>query len=178
MEHSLDSALAYDESVLVRIVARTSDLSADESSRKPAAGGWSAVEHLEHLTATTEAVVGLIEKLLGKLEANPPDGGASMTPALKFDDLIDRSSREKYEAAESSKPKGNVPVPDALARLTAAHRRLDLLRPRLAAVPLHAISFPHRIFGPLSLGQWVAFLGVHEERHLRHIEKVLEFRHA
>jgi hypothetical protein len=172
-EHTLESALAYDESVLERITARTSGLSADVSTRLPAGGGWSVAGHLEHVTSTTESIVGLVEKLLARLEANPPGAGAQSAPALRLDDLLERSAREKYEAAEASKPKGNLAVPDALARLAAAHRRLEDLRGRLAVVPLHAISFPHRIFGPLSLGQWIAFVGVHEERHLGHIETLL-----
>jgi hypothetical protein len=172
-EYTLPEALAFDDSVLARLTACTSSMTADEATRRPASGGWSVGEHLEHVTLTTEAIVGLATKLLAKLEAHPPDNAGSIQPVLRLDDLLDRAGREKYQAAESSLPTGRLPIPEALSRLEEAHRRLAALQPRFSAVSLHAISFPHRVFGPLTLGQWIAFVGVHEERHLRHIERIL-----
>lgn len=35
-------------------------------------------------------------------------------------------------------------------------------------------SFPHLIFGPLSIKQWIPFVGFHEKRHLAQIEELKE----
>jgi hypothetical protein len=36
------------------------------------------------------------------------------------------------------------------------------------------VQFPHWVFGPLTLAEWVALIGAHEERHLGQIESILD----
>jgi hypothetical protein len=68
-------------------------------------------------------------------------------------------TREKYE------PTGTVELPESLRLLRHAHQQLELLKPRLEAIDPAAVSFPHWVFGPLTLGQWLLFMGYHIQRH-------------
>ena len=50
---------------------------------------------------------------------------------------------------------------------------LEQLRPRFASADYSRLM-PHPAFGPLNAAQWLAFVGMHEERHLRQIKRLLE----
>jgi hypothetical protein len=41
------------------------------------------------------------------------------------------------------------------------------------ATDLNATGYPHPAFGPLNLYEWLAFIGIHEARHLRQVEALL-----
>jgi hypothetical protein len=173
-EFSLDEAMENNASALGRIIRRVATLRHEDAGRRPLNGGWSAGEHLEHLAISDVNILAVVKKLLERLEQHPPAAGSGSVPAVSIDEVLLRAGREKYRAAAGAVPKGGQSPSDSLARLSDIHRQLESLKARIEAVPLHGASFPHRVFGPLSLGQWVAFVGIHEERHLGHIERVLE----
>jgi hypothetical protein len=45
---------------------------------------------------------------------------------------------------------------------------------RADGLALETLSFPHRVFGPLDLYQWLLFLDAHENRHTEQIAELLE----
>ena len=47
------------------------------------------------------------------------------------------------------------------------------LRPKLEAIDLSGMTYPHPAFGPLNLYQWLALIGMHEDRHLRQVESIM-----
>jgi hypothetical protein len=71
------------------------------------------------------------------------------------------------------RPRGGVAVADSLARLRESRAAFEALRPRIERADLSAATYPHPSFGPLNLYQWLAFVGIHEERHLNQIERLL-----
>jgi hypothetical protein len=64
-------------------------------------------------------------------------------------------------------------ISESLRKLDNIHMQLRALHPRLRSVDLGLVRFPHWVFGPLTMGQWIAFIGAHEERHLGQIESIL-----
>ena len=60
-----------------------------------------------------------------------------------------------------------------LARMRQSRAGLHALRPRIEATDLASVTYPHPAFGPLNFYQWLALIGLHEERHLRQIQSVL-----
>lgn len=34
--------------------------------------------------------------------------------------------------------------------------------------------YPHPVFGPMDVAQWVDFIGIHEERHLAQLKEALD----
>jgi hypothetical protein len=57
--------------------------------------------------------------------------------------------------------------------MRASRETLHELLPRLKAVNLSTVSYPHPVFGPLDLYEWFVMIGVHEERHMRQINTIL-----
>ena len=83
---------------------------------------------------------------------------------------------EKFPPRECFRDPGaadNVSVEVSLKVLQGVQAELLNLRPRLEVVDPTLVRFPHWIFGPLDLAQWLAFVGIHEERHLDQIQAII-----
>ena len=71
------------------------------------------------------------------------------------------------------RPEGSMKIAESLAGLQQSRAALHKLRPRLEAVDLSNAKFPHPAFGTMNLYYWLAFIGLHEARHLRQIAEIL-----
>lgn len=154
---------------------RTLDgLSAEAEDFRPAPESWTIAEIVEHLSLVEGQISRLMSKVVARVEA---DGGASAgdgaqrTPLVDFAPLAARAE-EKFNAPETARPKGGVRVEESLARLGASSDAIRALRPRVESLDLSATRLPHPAFGQLDFYQWLAVLGIHEERHRRQIEAV------
>ena len=158
-----------------RLYGRFEGLSDEQASAHPGEGAWSVAEIAEHLSLIEVGMLRLMKGLLSQVEAagvQPGDGAAEMKP-FTLDEHIERARNEKYVAPEIARPKGTTPLADSLARLRRSREELRALRPRIEAVDLSRATYPHPAFGPLNVYQWLAFIGQHEERHLRQAESAL-----
>lgn len=158
-----------------RLYSRVEGLSPAQEKFRPAPDAWSVAEIVEHLSIMEGRLSGLLKMMLKKAEAasiEARDRKQSFRP-FSLDQHIERSLTEKYIAPETVRPSGNVPLGDSLAGLRRTRAALHELRPKLKTIALSNMTYPHPVFGPLDLYQWLAFIGVHEDRHLRQIEAVL-----
>ena len=80
----------------------------------------------------------------------------------------------KLEAPDIVHPSGVHDLHSSLARLRDSSAKLNMMRPGLSSVDLSQHKFPHPYFGPLTAAEWLLMAGLHEDRHRRQIEKVLE----
>ena len=140
----------------------------------PAPDRWSVAELVEHLSIVEGNVAGLLGKLLGKAE----ESGAGAAAAGDFDpvsieEFVERTRGVKLEAPERIRPTG-LSLADSLARLRDSRAALQALRPRVERADGRALRFPHPVWGPLDLYQWLLFVGAHEDRHLAQIEALKE----
>lgn len=169
---SLDEIWNAKKSALQRLRQSVHHVTPAGTHFRPSGGSWSIAENLEHLCITENQTVPLVEALLRKTEeagrSNP--GGAF---EISVGSYVERSRREKYRTREKFVPTGKVDGADSLHLLSDIQVRLLALGPRLEAVDLTFASFPHWIFGPLQLGQWLAFVGFHEERHCDQIVSIV-----
>ena len=92
---------------------------------------------------------------------------------VAIDDKYRDSANGKIKTRQQSEPTGNVPAGDSLKAMRAVQNRLTDLRPRLEQVDLSSVSFQHPALGNLTIGQWLVFFSVHEERHLRQIASII-----
>jgi hypothetical protein len=121
-------------------------------------------------------MVQLTGMMLRKAEAAGMLRAADAQPTpdhFSIDRFVEQSKGEKYIAPENVRPRGELPLSESLARLQTSRASLRELRPRLEQVDGAALQYPHPAFGALNLYQWVAFIGAHEERHLRQIEAII-----
>lgn len=145
-----------------------------QESLRPSPDAWSVAEIAEHLAIIEERLSRLFPVMLTKAEA----GGLQRSADKPFQpvsvaEMIERSAREKYTAPETARPSGSVPLADSLARLERSREAIRALRPRLEALDLTEVTYPHPAFGPMSAYQWLIFIGAHEDRHLRQINSLL-----
>jgi uncharacterized damage-inducible protein DinB len=151
----------------------TRDLSIAQLGFKPTIGGWSVENTLEHLAIVEGPLVRLIATLTDKAAAATGPNPPLHSFEVSLEPYLERSRTEKYVTRDKFEPTGTVKAADSLKVLHDVQRELLALRPRLQSVDPTLVRFPHWIFGPLDLAQWVAFVGVHEERHLGQIHAII-----
>ena len=158
-----------------RFYRRVEGLSDEQAGARPGPDAWSVAEIAEHLASTERGLLRMMKSMLAQVEAagGAAAGAASVMEPFSLDKYVERASGEKYVAPEMTRPKGEAPLADSLERLRRSREELRALRPRLEAADLNRVSYPHPAFGPLNIYQWLAFIGVHEARHLRQTEAAL-----
>ena len=158
-----------------RIYRRAEGLSDEQLNARPNPHAWSVAEIIEHLTMIEGRLLGMMKMLLTKAEAAsaPVNTAAVEMKPFSLDQFVERARNEKYTAPESAHPSGKEQLSDLLSRMRQTREELHSLSPRILATDLSAVVYPHPAFGPLNFYQWLAFIGIHEERHLGQIEKAL-----
>lgn len=159
-----------------RLYRRVEGLSDEQATTRPRPDAWTVAEIVEHLSLIEERLVKMMSMMLMKAES----AGAGATAAapiemvpFSLDKYIERARDEKYDAPEAVRPSGAVTLSDSLAKLKRSRDALHSLRPRIEAIDLSTVTYPHPAFGPLNFYRWLAFIGIHEERHLKQAEAML-----
>ena len=189
---SIESIYAANEAVRRKLYARVENLSDAQQTFRPTGDAWSIAEIMEHLSIIETNMVRLIGMLLAKTESAAANAGAgaqdagagtsagdaaTLTPRafqpFSMDALIDTIKDKKLDAPEQVRPGGQMALADSLAALRATRASLESLRPRLEAADLTAAAYPHPAWGDLNIAQWLAFIGLHEGRHLAQIKRLM-----
>lgn len=157
-----------------RLYARVEGLTDEQATARPAPDAWTPAEVVEHLSLIEGRLLKMMTMMLMKAERE----GAPVTAPIEIkpftlDEHIKRSRNEKFIAPEAVSPSGTTSLADSLAKLRRSREELKALRPRIEATDLSSVTYPHPAFGPLNFYQWLAFIGLHEERHLRQAEASL-----
>lgn len=175
--HSVAEIYAATDDAHARLVDSIAHLSAGDEQLRFAPEQWSIAEIVEHVAI----VEGHIAKLAGMMLHQAASAGAPPAPhrdgritPISIEEEIAQSLREKYEAPATARPRGGVAIADSLARIERAREIFSELRPRIEAIDGASVSYPHPIFGPFNLYQWLVMVGVHKDRHRRQIEAVKE----
>jgi hypothetical protein len=149
-------------------------LSDEQQAFRALPGKWSVAEIVEHLSMVEGSVARLLGSLLGKAEVagHARAAGAPFAP-VSIAVFVEQSRTQKYNAPASAHPSGAM-LAESVRRLRETRAGLHALRPRFESVDGAAVRFPHPVFGPLDLYQWLAFLGAHDARHLAQIDALKE----
>ncbi|ASS67429.2 MULTISPECIES: DinB family protein [unclassified Paenibacillus] len=134
-------------------------------TQKPAGGGWSVMEILEHLSLLEARIVqGIQASLLA------PERGDLRPAPLEL--VKDRS--RKLQAPSQAEPSGRFhTLADALEALNGVRQStLEALASSIGTDAMDSHGFDHPAFGPMSAKQWVELIPLHEARHLDQIREV------
>ncbi len=172
--HTVSEILAAIDDTRSKLVSKVVVLTDDHANFQSAPEKWSAAYLVEHLAKTEESLLRVIEKLLAKAEAENIPATGRIEPPVSFPEHVVKASGQKFTAPEFIKPEGTTSVSESLARLEKSRLALRDLQPRLEKVDSSNAVYPHPAFGPLNLYQWLAFIGLHEGRHLRQIADNLD----
>ncbi len=172
--HSVAEIFTEINGIRNRLYEEVKGLSPEQTTLKPSAERWCIAEILEHLAKVDRVLVTRIDKMLTELEEAAPSGEVcgNFTP-FSLDSLIERARGEKFKSPVPALPDSGLPVHESLAKLRSSRADILFMQPRIEARDLSQVTFPHFVFGQLNIYQWLAFIGVHETRHLKQIESVL-----
>jgi uncharacterized damage-inducible protein DinB len=170
---TLADLISLKGNALAAITRTVGGLSPEKSRSRPSQGKWSVAENLEHLVLVETQMLRLIESLLAKTEQSGKTREVGEFSPLSVQALHERSLTEQYQTRDRYEPTGTVAPTSSLEQLQGLQAQLFALEARLRLIDLGFASFPHWVFGPLTLGQWLAFVALHEERHLGQIRSVL-----
>src|SRR5581483_7974033 len=132
---------------------------------------WSVAEIIEHLSMAEGRMLALINNLLGQEAAVAASAGSSGS-AISIQVMTERAA-EKFTAPAFLQPTGSVPLSESLAKLRQSRAALLGLRPRVEATDYSHVTYPHPVFGPLNLYQWLAAVEFHECKHLDQLQTYL-----
>lgn len=170
---SLDQIYEEKERVLASLAGTVLALSAAQQNFRPSAGRWTIAEIVEHLSIVETRLLKLVTALIRKAEAGRPLPSSHDEFRIIIPDGAEDAKHQKIRARPEYEPSGKLPVAESLRMMQAIHLDLNELRPRLEEVVRSTVTFQHWVFGPLTLGQWFTFIGVHEQRHLAQILAVM-----
>jgi hypothetical protein len=122
--------------------------------------------------AAPDAATDTVRNDEGGDSGEAPIGAKPFRP-FSLDHFLAQVEDVKLTAPERVRPGGNVALADALDALRRTRAALEALRPRLESADLGAATYPHPAFGEFNTAQWLAFIGLHEGRHLRQIENLM-----
>jgi len=171
--HSVAEIFDSIDETRAKLAATVSNLSGSELNFRPAENAWTVAELVEHVAKTEASIVPLVFRLLKNAEAEGATSDGTINPPISLAEQHEKARATKFQAPEMIRPEGTASVAESLAKLMESRETIGGLRSRLEAVDLTNTAFPHPAFGKLNLYQWLAFIGLHEGRHLEQIEKIL-----
>jgi hypothetical protein len=138
----------------------------------PAPGCWSTAGIVEHLAIVEGRLAGFLKARIEKARADGLAAETSTDPILPTIDVsrvLNRSTR--VNAPEAVVPAG-MPADAAWAALERSGVSLrDVFRSG-DGLALGSITFPHPLFGPLTVYEWIAVAAAHEARHAAQIREM------
>jgi hypothetical protein len=158
-----------------RLYQRVEGLTDEQARARREPDVWSLAEIVEHLSLIEGRLLQMMTMMLVKAEKSADENVAAAVEFKPFtlDAHIEQGRAKKFVAPEAVSPSGRASLADSLAKLRRSRSELKALRPRIEARDLSSLTYPHPAFGPLNFYQWLAFIGLHEERHLRQAEAML-----
>ncbi len=142
-------------------------LTFEQLNAHPQPGKWSIAQVMEHLYLTERTLAQVIIAGLKSKDINPP---SERKPVKR---VIDRSI--KIEAPPPLIPiKDEWTLEDLKGCLEESKGALERIANKADQSQLASKSFPHPVFGALTLEQWLEFVPYHEERHLLQIKEIKE----
>ena len=147
----------------------------DRLCQRATPDAWSVAEILEHLRLVESGIARLITKRAGQAR----DAGlgnekstASVIPTFeRFNGTLQNAA---MQAPETVRPRANVDISEALDGLESSREALRAAVVSASGLSLGEIKHNHPFLGELDLYQWLIFIGQHEGRHKRQIERTLK----
>jgi len=156
------------------LISKTQNLDEEQKNLRAAQTGWSVAEIVEHLATVENGMIKISAKLLAEAEGEGSQSDGSINPPISFVEFGKAMQNQKFEAPERVRPKGTQNLTESLAKMQENRLLLQQLRPRFEAADATKPTFPHPALGELNSYQWLAMIGIHEQRHLAQIEKILD----
>ena len=173
MHKRLAEVIAYIDASRVRLLESVAHVHPSFAEIRPRDGTWSVAEILTHLALVDAGVAKLVARsvLWGEEKGVGPE--TSDESILSSVDKFAIVERAAFTAPQNVLPPHDSRMDEALRSLADSRRALRDAFFEGNGMDLSGIKRPHPVFGELNLYQWGLFVGKHEERHTRQIERTL-----
>jgi hypothetical protein len=147
----------------------------EKLSQRAAPEGWSVAEILDHLRMVETGVARLITKRVGQArESGLHEEKETSSVMPSFDRHSQYLNSTVLKSPAPVQPRPNVDISEALEGLETSREALRAAVGNADGLALAEIKHTHVILGELDLYQWLIFLGQHEGRHKKQIERTLQ----
>lgn len=171
----IGEARRYLEQTRDDVVAVTNGLSEGQWNYRPATGGWSIAENVEHIAIVQERILGPISQALAECPESVSTEPGVIAAIIKIK-FVDRS--RKFNAPELVRPAGRWTPAESLRRLSESTLRLiqrleteaALRRHRIPSPPLNAVT--DGAYTLMDGYEWILTAAAHTERHTRQILEI------
>jgi hypothetical protein len=143
--------------------------------RQAAPDRWSVAQILEHLRMVESSVAQLITKRVAQAKEaglGPEKSTESVLPS--FEPHRVTLDKAVLQAPPTVQPRPDIDINEALEGLESSREALRAAAVSADGLSLGEIKHTNRILGELDLYQWFMFVGHHEDRHKRQIERTLK----
>ena len=174
MHARLAETMDYVEEKRKELLQSIAGVPGERLTSRPTTGGWTVAQILEHLGMVESGVARLIAKRAGRArEAGLGDEKSTESVLTSLDRYVPQLAAVKMEAPETVRPRENVDPEEALGALETSRQSLRAAAATADGLSLGEIKHNHPLLGELNLYQWLIFLGQHEVRHTRQIQRTL-----
>jgi hypothetical protein len=173
MHPRLEELVRHLDTTRAELRAAIDSVPAERRATAPASGGWSVVGVMEHLAVMEPRATAMIAQKVDEAKAaglGRETDTSPILPGLGIDRVLDRTM--KIEAPDAIQPRGEMDADSAWASLETSRAALKQVIANADGLALNEVSEPHRLFGPLTVYQWIGFVGAHEARHAAQIREI------
>ena len=148
-----------------QILQAVEGMTDEQLNQKPSPEEWSPIQILDHLQLMEQTIAKGVSHELKK---------ETSEKALKKPIALTVSRSFKVAAPKHVVPTDEfVTLKEMKERLNASHNFLYEVYGRATSEQLKQKSMAHPVFGKVPLVQWFPFVGLHEKRHFKQLEKTL-----
>lgn len=175
MHARLAETMDYVEDKRKELLQSFAGVPEDRLSRRASATGWSVAEIVDHLSIVEAGIARLIAKRAARArEAGLGDEKSTESVLASFDPhRVRLEATTVMQAPTSIVPRANVDIEEALKGLETSREALRVAVQGASGLSLSEIKHTHPVLGELDLYQWLIFIGQHEGRHKKQIERTL-----
>ncbi|HET6761614.1 MAG TPA: DinB family protein [Gemmatimonadaceae bacterium] len=174
MHARLAETMDYVEDRRKELLQSFAGVPGDRLCRRASADGWSVAEILDHLSMVEAGIARLIAKRAGRArEAGLRDEISTESVLASFDQQRATLDNSIMQAPATVRPRANVDIKEALDGLESSREALRAAAVAADGLSLGEIKHTHPLLGELDLYQWLIFVGQHERRHRKQIERTL-----
>ena len=175
MHTRLAEAMNYVEEKRKELLQSFAGVPGDRLCRRAAIDSWSVAEILEHLRMVESGIARLITKRVGQArEAGLGEENSTASVMPSFDRYSTMLSSMVMQSPTTVLPRRDIDISDALEGLDSSREALRAAAVSANGLSLGEIKHTHPILGELDLYQWLIFVGQHETRHKKQIERTLK----
>jgi hypothetical protein len=175
MHARLAEAMDYVEERRKELLQSFEGVPGDRLCQRATPEGWSVAEILDHLRMVEAGVARLITKRVAQArEAGLGEERSTKSVLPSFDQHSARLESAVMQSPPTVVPRANIDINEAVEGLEGSREALRAAAVSANGLSIGEIKHTHAILGELDLYQWLIFVGQHEGRHKKQIERTLK----